>query len=115
MRIERLFHGMIDGKVYLLKTDGLNKLLTDKSIQRLRELTIAESDRYQWFPTEQAVAVPHITMVNDEDGRVFVQNETRVMGIHDYLQWTNAENQFSKIPFTKFKTIPETFEAIEVE
>lgn len=114
MKIERFFHGMINGKITEFKTGGVNALLRDKSIQRLRKLTEEDSDKYLWFPTEQTVAVPHVISVCDGDGREWVQNCTKLMAIHDYLCLTDPVKVLSCFPNPSFNEIPEVFEPLEV-
>jgi len=114
MKIEHFFYGMIDGKITLLKTTGVSRLLQDKTFQRLRELREADSDIYLWLPTEQAIALPHITKVYDKAGREFIQNHTLLIGIHDYLRLTNPKNLLLPFILSPFQEVPETFEPIKV-
>jgi len=113
MKIERFVYGMFDGKICLFTTDGLNSVLSDKNFQRLRTLTVADDGKYLWLPTEQIIAFPHITMVDDDDGREFIQNKTLLVPIHDYLQLTNANEVLSK--FFVLDWDVENLESIEVE
>lgn len=116
MKIERFLCGMFNGKISLIKTDGLNDVLTDKNFQHLRSLGVEDSDRYLWLPTEQVVALPHIETVEDENGRIWVQNETRLIKIHDYLQLTNPYKVLSNFPFlTPLDELPESLEPLEVK
>lgn len=112
MKIERFKYGMFDGKIVLEKTDGLNEVLSDRNFQRLRNLTVEDSDQYLWLPSEQLIAFPHITKAEDKDGRTFVQNKTLLIGIHDYIQLTNPNQVFS--PFFKSKWNPEKLEPIRL-
>jgi hypothetical protein len=116
MKIERFLCGMFgDGKIYLLKTDGLNDVLTDKNFQYLRNLTLEYSDKYLWLPTEQVVALPHIENVEDDNGRTWVQNQTLLIPIHDYLQLTNPHQLLSKYFLPLLKEPPESLESLKVE
>lgn len=115
MKIERFFYGMIDGKIRLLKTNGLNAILTDKNFQRLRTLTEQDSDKYLWLPSEQLVAFPHITTVSDGDGRTFVQNETLLIGIHDYIQLSNPKLLLYAYFSSEWKEIPDKLEPLTIK
>jgi hypothetical protein len=114
MKIERFFYGMIDGKIYQFKTDYLRAVLSDKNFEALRKVTEEDSDKYLWFPSQQLVALPHVTKVEDEDGRTWVQNQTLVMGIHDYLCMTDPSKYLSKFFVPELTEIPEVFEPLEV-
>ena len=97
MKIARFKYGMAsDGKIILEKSDGLSDVLTDKNFQLLRELTEEDNENYLWLPTEQLVALPRITTVKDDDGRPFVQNETVLLPIHDYIQLTNPRQTLAR-------------------
>ncbi len=116
MNIERFQYGMFDdGKICLFKTDGLNAILTDKNFQKLRNLTLEDSDKYLWLPTEQLIALPHITTTHDKDGRTFIQNETLLIHIHDYIRLTNPNQVLSQYFNSKWKSIPEKLEPITLE
>jgi len=115
VKIERFFYGMVNGKIYLLKTDGVNNLLSDKNFQFLRNLRLQHSDKYLWLPTEQIIALPHITNVEDDDGRIWVQNQTLLIKIHDYLQLTNPHKFFSKFFLPPLNELPKKLEPIKVE
>ena len=115
MKVERFLYGMFDGKICLLKTDGVNKLLSDKNFQWLRNLRVEDSDKYLWLPTEQVVALPHIEKVSDENGRDWVQNQTLLIPIHDYIQCTNPYKLLSKFFLPILDELPGELEPIQVE
>lgn len=115
MKIERFLYGMIDGKIYLLKTNGVNKLLSDKNFQYLRNLKEEDSDKYLWLPTEQVIALPHIKTVSDDNGRTWVQNQTLLIPIHDYIKLTKPHEIFHKFFESVLNKPPEVFERIKVE
>ncbi len=89
MKIEHFFFGMVDEKINMWKSDGVNNLISDQNLQFLRTLSLEDSDRYFWLPTEQVIALPHIVQVTDKAGRDFIQNHTLLLTIHQYLQLTN--------------------------
>ena len=105
---------MFNGKIHLLKTNGVNDLLSDKNFQFLRNLSEENSDKYLWLPTEQIIALPHIITVADDNGRMWVQNQTLLINIHDYLQLTNPYQLFSKFFLPPLDELPEKLEPIEV-
>jgi len=98
----------------MLKTAGVNKLLTDRNLQRLRELTIDDSGKYLWLPTEQVVALPQIKTVEDKEGRTWVQNQTLLIHIHDYIRFTNPYERFSQHFQPMLNKIPEQFKTLTV-
>jgi hypothetical protein len=106
---------MFNGRVELAKTNGVNQILSDQNFQFLRDLTLEDSDTYLWLPTEQIVALPHITTVQDKDGRTFVQNETFLIPIHDYIQLTNPTKIFSPHFHSNQQSIPEKLEPLEID
>lgn len=114
MRIQRFLYGMFDGKICLLKTDGVNNILSDTNFQKLRKLTPEDSDKYLWLPTEQVVALPHIETVEDDDGRTWVQNQTLLIPIHDYIQLTNPIQLLSKFFLPVLAEVPKSLEPLEV-
>lgn len=95
MKIYWFRYGMFDGKISLTKSDELNTVLSDKNFQRLRNLTEQDSKKYLWLPSEQLIALPHVTLAEDKDGRTFVQNETVLIGIHDYLRLSDPNQLLS--------------------
>jgi len=115
VKIERFFYGMVNGKISLLKTSGVNKLVSDKNFQFLRNLRVDDSDKYLWLPTEQVVALPHIIRVEDDDGRTWVQNETFLIPIHNYIQFTDPYNLLSKFFHSPLNELPEKLEPLEVK
>ena len=114
MKIERFFYGMIDGKIILLKTNGLNKILSDRNFQFLRKLTPEDKNQW-WLPAEQIVALSHVETVEDDNGRTWVQNQTLLIPIHDYINLTKPEEVFHKYFEPTFQKSPEIFEPIEVK
>jgi hypothetical protein len=114
MKIQRFIFGMFDGKVTLVKTDGVNQILSDKNFQYLRNLTPEDSDKYLWLQTEQVIAFPHITVTEDKNGRTFVQNETLLIPIHDYIQLTNPKQIFTNL-FQNRDSVPEKLEPLEID
>src|SRR4030067_2722314 len=112
MRIERFLFGMFDGHIGLIKTSGVTSLITDASFQFLTGLIEDPENGYYWLPTEQVVAFPHIITVHDGDGREFVQNETYLIPIHDYIKLTNTVARFPQVSEREF--LPETLEPLEV-
>jgi hypothetical protein len=115
MKIERFFYGMIDGKIYQFKTDYLRAVLSDKNFEALRNVTEEDSDKYLWFPSQQLVALPRIITVADKDGRTWVQNQTLLIGIHDYLHMTNPSKHLSGFFVPELTEVPEVFEPLEVK
>jgi len=114
MTIERFRYGMFDGKIVLAKTDGLAAILSDKNFQRLRTLTEEDSGKYLWLPTEQLIALPHITTVEDKDGRTFVQNETLLIPVHDYIRLSNPNRLLASYFTSEWKSNPEKLEPIKI-
>jgi hypothetical protein len=91
MKIERVFYGMVNGKMKFDKTDGVNRLLSDSSIEFIRNLKIDASNRYLYFKQEQVIAFPKIIKVFDEKSeRAWIQNETRLLSVHDYFELSNV-------------------------
>ena len=115
MKIERFLYGMFNGKIYLLKTEGLNTVLSDKNFQFLRNLKEEDSGKYLWLPTEQLIALPDIVTVKDDDGRTWVQNETFLIKIHDYLQLTKPNELLSKHHVLPLEELPESLEPLKIE
>lgn len=114
MKIERFVYGMFNGKIYLLKTDGVDKILSYKNFYYLKNLTEMDNNKYLWLPTEQVVAVPHVTKVEDGDGRTWVQNQTLLIKIHDYLQLTNPHLTLAQFFLPLSDELPESFNPIIV-
>lgn len=113
MKLERFFFGLIDDKVTMLKTEGVSRLLYDKSIQRLRQFTVEDSGKYFWFPTEQVIAIPHVKAVEDSHGRTFVRNLTLLISIHDYLKLTQPQKVLDAYGLT-FDERKEMLETLEI-
>ena len=96
MSIEHFFYGLLDGKIVYLKSNGVNDLISDKNLQRLRTLTIKDSEHYLWLPTEQVIALPHITETADQFGRKCIQNQTLLIPVHEYIQQSKPYQIFAE-------------------
>lgn len=105
---------MIDGKIVLLKTDRVSQILSDANLQFLRKLTLVDASEW-WFPIEQVVSVSRIEKVNDGDGRTWVQNQTLLIPIHDYIELTKPRETFQQYFEATLTKLPETYEPIEVK
>jgi hypothetical protein len=122
MKVERILYGMqtSDGKIALLKTPGVNNILTFKSQEIIRNLKPADSHRYLWFKTEQTIAYPIITEVADQDpkhgGRTWVQNQTYLVNIHEFISHilSNGGNIFEKLVQPEYTRFPDVFDALQV-
>ncbi len=114
MKIHRFFYGMVNGKIILLKTEGVNQILSDANFQFLRKLTPKDNNQW-WLPAEQIVALSHVETVDDNNGRTWVQNQTLLIPIHDYIKLTNPHSIFDKFFSPTFKESPEKFEPITIE
>jgi hypothetical protein len=122
MKVERILYGMqtVDGKIAMLKTAGVNNLLTFKNIEYIRNLKPADSRRYLWFKTEQTIAYPVIIDVADKDpkhgGRTWVQNQTYLVNIHDFLAHiiNGGGNPFEQLIQPELEQFPEFFEPVNI-
>lgn len=122
MKVERILYGMqtADGRIDLLLTAGVRSILTQKSIEYLKQLKPVDSNRYLWFKAEQVIAYPIIRDVTDQDpkhgGRTWVQTQVFLVNIHDYLTYTLSG---SNTPFTNYilpelEKFPEFFDPIQI-
>lgn len=114
MKIQRFFYGMVQDKIVLLKTEGVNAILSDASLQFLRQLTPNDNKEW-WLPTEQIVALCHIEEVEDGNGRTWVQNQTLLIPIHDYIRLTQPHTFFHEYFEPTWEETPKKFESIEVK
>jgi len=121
MKVERIIYGMetASGKIRLLKTSGVNDLLTFQNIDYIRNLKPADSGRYLWFKTEQTIAYSIIIEVADQHpdhgGRTWVQNQTFLVNIHDFLShFITSNNPFTAFILPELEVFPEDFVAINV-
>lgn len=121
MKIERILYGMqtSNGKIDMLLSPGVRNLLTSKSIEHIRKLKPEDSHKYMWFPTEQTIAYPVIIEVEDKNpkhgGRTWVQNQTFIVNIHEFLSHTlNGTNLFSLLFMPELETFPENLDALNV-
>jgi hypothetical protein len=120
MKVERILYGMQtgDGKIELLKTSGVNSLLSFKSQDLIRNLKPKDSGKYLWFKTEQTIAYPVIIEVADKDpkhgGRTWVQNQTFLINIHEFLSHilNNSFNPLEAYVLPEQETFPEQFDPI---
>lgn len=118
MKIERYFYGMFPktGKIGELMTSNVRSLIGQKGIEYLKALRPEDSHRYIWFP-QGVIAYPVIIDVQDEregkGGRTWVQNQTLLMGIHDYIQAT-IDGVFTSHALPTLKDYPEEFKVITV-
>jgi hypothetical protein len=121
MKVERILYGMqtADGKIALLKTPGVNNLLSFKNIEYIKNLKPADSGNYLWFKMEQTIAYPVVIEVADKDpkhgGRTWVQNQTFLVNIHEFLTYSfNNNNPFKQFILPEQELFPSTFEALNV-
>ena len=121
MKVERLLYGMQtgDGKIALLKTPGVNNLLSFKQIEYIKGLTPKDSRQYLWFKDAQTIAYPIIIDVADKDpkhgGRTWVQNQTFLVNIHEFLTYTlNGKNPFEPLIQPELETFPDQLDPLTV-
>ena len=112
MPIEHFLYALFpDGKLGLIKTSGVNKILTDKSMEFLRKKT-CNGEPY-WLPTEQVVAIQHIEQATDKDGREGVWNHTLLIPIGEYIRLTDPCKLFSKYFIPKISVFDKSPESLE--
>ncbi len=114
MKVERFFYGMVKGKIVLLKTDGLNQILSDESFQFLRKLVPTDNNQW-WLPTEQIVAVSHVEEIDDDNGRTWVQNQTLLIPILNYIQLTKPYTILHEFFEPIMQEAPTTFNPVEIK
>ena len=122
MKIERLLYGMqtSDGKIELRLTPGVRNLITQKNIDYIKNLKPKDSGKPLWLKTEQAIAYPVIIEVADKHpdhgGRTWVQNQTFLVGIHDFISHVinNGSNPFQPYVLPEQEKFPESFDPISV-
>lgn len=119
MKVERYLYGMqtANGKIEIVKTSGVNNLLTSKSQESIRKLTVEDSRKYLWFKTEQTVAYPVVIEVSDklDGGRTWVQNQTFLVNIHEFISYALAgKNPFEALVQSEFERFPDEFNAVNV-
>jgi hypothetical protein len=115
MKIEVFLYGMFNGKIRLLKTGGVNTLLSAQNFFKLRNLKPEDSGKYLWLPTEQVIAYPYVVKVSDGDGREWVKNQTLLMTIHDYLHYTNANELMASFLISMPDEFPKCLEPINLD
>lgn len=114
MKIERFFYGMVDSKIILLKTKRVNEILSDENFQFLRNLTPEDNNQW-WLPAEQIVALSHIEAVDDDNGRTWVQNQTLLIPIRDYIKLTKPHEIFHRFFESVLDKAPEVFDPITIK
>ena len=114
MKIQRFFYGMVKGKIMLFKTEGVNHILSDANFQFLRKLTPQDNNAW-WLPTEQVVAISNIQTVHDNDGRKWVQNETLLIPINDYIKLTKPHEKLGLLFQKTLNEEPKSYETITIE
>ena len=122
MKIERILYGMqtADGKIDMKLTNGVRNILASKNIEYIRQLKPADSNKYLWFKTEQTIAYPVIVEVADKNpthgGRTWVQNQTFLVNIHDFISHFlgNGSNPFNALIQPELEKFPDVFDAVNV-
>ena len=122
MKIERILYGMqaANGKISLLKTSGVNNLLSYKNIEYIKKLKPEDSYKYLWFKQEQTIAYPVIIDVADKDpkhgGRTWVQNQTYLVNIHEFITYflNNGSNPFQQFILPEQDVFPDNFEPLNI-
>jgi|WetSurMetagenome_2_1015567.scaffolds.fasta_scaffold189616_1 hypothetical protein len=124
MKIERILYGMqtSDGKIAFLKTSGVNTLLQFKSIEYIRTLKPKDSKQRLYFKTEGTLAYPYVVEVADKHpdhgGRTWVQNQTFLVTINDFLDYVQAGKNpfqiFEGLIQQSYEQFPQFFEAVNV-
>ena len=121
MKIERILYGMQteDGKILTKYTSGVTNMLKPKSRDFIKSLKPSDSHKPLWFPTEGTIAYPVIIEVAvkdpDQGGRTWVQNQTFLVEIHDFLAPTlNGGALFDRFTLPELTKFPEFFEAVNI-
>jgi len=107
--IEHFYYGMLNGKIVLFKTPGVNRLVSDRNQAILRSLGAESNGKYHWLRTEQVIAFHYIEEVSDGNGRKWVVNHTLLIPIHDYIRLTNPFEKLDSL-FIKGIHNPEEIE-----
>ncbi len=117
MKVERVFYGMVNGKIDELTTAGARNLISYKNLEYLRTLKPEEfrKGKHLWMPTEQTVAYVVAREVVDKregkGGRSWVQIQTFLVNIHDYLEST-AKQVFEPYIMPELEEWPRQFDPI---
>lgn len=123
MKIERLYYGMFTGtgKIGLMLTPKVRSLVQPQNIEYIKALQPEQSKRYLWLPSEQVVAYPVVTEVKDEregmGNRPWVQNQTFIMTVHDYISATQQQSFLSLVEphiLEPLEDYPESWNALTV-
>lgn len=115
MKVERVFYGMVNGKIDELTTDGVRNLISYKNLEYLRTLKPEDSGKHLWLKSEQTIAFPIVREVKDmregKGGRTWVQIQTFLVNIHDYLNDT-AKKIFEPYIMPELTELPKQFDPI---
>lgn len=121
MKVERILYGMqtADGKISFCLTSGVRSMLSQRSIDYIRNLKPQDSKKYLWFKQEQTIAYPVIYDVADTDpkhgGRTWIQNQTFLVSIHDFISYVlDNGNPFASLVQPELSTFPDFFEPINI-
>ena len=124
MIVERILYGMqtADGKIFTKYSNEsrIQQMLMPKSRALIHSLKPKDSGKYLWFKTEQTIAYPIIREVTDQHpdhgGRTWVQNQTFLVGIHDFLTHylNNSANPFESLMLPELEEFPEFIEPLNI-
>lgn len=112
MQLEQIIYGLFNGRGYrIIKSPGVDKLLSDDSQQRLIKI-IENSSSYKTtipmqFPTENVLTLSRCMQVADEYGRKGVWSHTVLVRASDFV-W-ELKPYLKDVPSEK---PPKTLEAI---
>lgn len=110
--LEQFLFAMDENGIYqFIKSPGVTSLLSDASLQYLRQKQHNNNEPY-WLPTEQCVAVQYIDHVKDGDNRDGVWNHTLLIPIDEYIRRTGPYKLFSKHFIRKGSPVPATLEPV---
>jgi len=112
--IEHFLFGLDQqGNYFFYKTDGVNAIITDENLHRLRENKESCEEAY-WLPTEQLVAMQYITSIT-RNGRTGIWNHTQLIPINEYIRDNDPVAKYSRHFIKPNGDIPQHLEPINVE
>ena len=118
MKCEQIVYGLFNGYGYVLtKTDGVDKIVSDKMLKTL--LSLQHDEQLLWPPhhpnKEFYISCTRIEPIEDEYKRVGVFNSTILIPLTEYLAYTQPLRLVKPHFARRTEKPPKKLEPIEVK
>jgi hypothetical protein len=115
LNIEHFLFGLDEhGNYFLHKSRGVNNIISDENLHRLRENKPTPNDEIYYIPSEKLIAIQHVKDVVRKQ-RVGVWNHTLLIPVSEYIRDNDPLTKYSRFFIKEVDDPPSYLEPITIE